>query len=69
VLPTFKKAMDLITYAHAKGIRIDILLTDYLKAFDQMGHNRRLAKLKAYAVKGKLKDWIADFQSSASYNG
>ena len=37
---------------------------DFAKAFDKVPHQRLLAKLHVYGIKGKIYEWIKDFLSN-----
>ena len=40
------------------GGRIDVVYTDFEKAFDKVPHNRLLSKLKAYKLHNTIIEWI-----------
>ena len=42
---------------------MDVLYTDFSKAFDKVSHRKLLHKLKAYGVQGKMLSWIEAFLS------
>ena len=42
----------------------DVLITDFSKAFDKVGHGRLLQKLHHYGIKGRNNRWIANFLSN-----
>lgn len=42
----------------------DVLITDFSKAFDKVGHERLLKKLEHYGIQGKANKWIASFLSN-----
>ena len=44
-----------------KGGQIDIIYTDFEKAFDKVPHLRLLSKLRSYGVNEKLLAWIEEF--------
>ena len=39
----------------------DVLITDFSKAFDKVGHGRLLQKLHYYGIRGRSNRWIANF--------
>jgi len=41
--------------------QVDAILLDFSKAFDKVPHQRLLAKLQHYGVRGQLLEWISDF--------
>jgi hypothetical protein len=55
------------------GGQIDIIITDFEKAFDKVPHRRLISKLKAYGVDSKLVDWKEGFlrnrQQQVKING
>ena len=40
---------------------VDVLYTDFEKAFDKVSHKKLEIKLYAYGIRGKMLDWIEDF--------
>jgi len=44
-----------------EGQQVDAILLDFSKAFDKVPHQRLLAKLQHYGVRGQLLEWISDF--------
>ena len=46
------------------GGQSDVLLLDFAKAFDKVGHHRMIRKLDFYGVRGKTQDWIKAFLSN-----
>jgi len=43
------------------GGRIDIVYTDFEKAFDKVPHKRLFSKLKAYKLHNTIIEWIKNF--------
>jgi len=43
------------------GGQIDVIYTDFEKAFDKVSHARLVSKLKSYGITKTLIDWITDF--------
>jgi len=43
------------------GGRIDVVYTDFEKAFDKVPHKRLLSKLKAYKLHNIIREWIKNF--------
>ena len=44
-----------------QGVQIDVIYTDFKKAFDKIPHLGLISKLKAYNIDSKLIVWIEDF--------
>jgi len=44
-----------------QGVQIDVIYTDFKKAFDKISHLGLISKLKAYNIDSKLIVWIEDF--------
>ena len=44
-----------------KGIQIDVIYTDFEKAFDKVPHQGLISKLKADNLNNTLLLWIQDF--------
>jgi hypothetical protein len=42
----------------------DVLIMDFSKAFDKVGHRRLVEKLKYYGIRGKTNKWIHSFLSN-----
>ena len=45
------------------GLPVDIIYTDFAKAFDRVLHHRLLLKMKSLGITGKTHDWIKAFLS------
>ena len=43
------------------GLQTDVCVLDFSKAFDKVGHQRLVEKLKWYGIQGNVNHWIADF--------
>ena len=43
------------------GGQTDVLIIDFSKAFDKVGHQRLIKKLDYYGVRSKTRDWIQAF--------
>ena len=48
-----------IQYALDHHHHVDLIMLDIYKAFDTVGHNRLLNKLKFYGIEGKIADWLS----------
>jgi hypothetical protein len=44
-----------------EGLQTDVLIMDFSKAFDKVGHEHLLAKLHHYGITGKTNNWIRSF--------
>ena len=44
------------------GVQVDVIYTDFAKAFDTVPHQRLLLKIKTYNIDTDLLLWITDFQ-------
>ena len=42
-------------------LQVDVIYTDFAKAFDTVPHGRLLTKLKSYNISDQLIAWIQDF--------
>ena len=56
--------MEEITEAIDRGDSVDVIYLDFAKAFDKVPHQRLLAKLHGYGIRGKIYEWIQDFLSN-----
>ena len=50
-----------ITNVTQKGAQTDILIMDFSKAFDKVGHIKLVQKLHYYGIQGKTNRWIESF--------
>ena len=55
------KIFDDWTHKMDQGVQIDVIYTDFEKAFDKVPHLGLISKLKAYDIDSKLIVWIEDF--------
>ena len=55
------EAYDVMSKALELNLPVDVIVTDFWKAFDSAAHRRLLLKLGAYGIRGKLLEWIADW--------
>jgi len=55
------KILDDWTEILESGDLIDVVYTDFQKAFDTVPHRRMLTKLEAYGINGNLLEWIRSF--------
>ncbi|CAK1580211.1 unnamed protein product [Parnassius mnemosyne] len=52
---------DFLTDSMDKGHQIDVIYTDYSKAFDRINHSRLLYKLKCVGISGDLLRWFSSY--------
>ncbi|XP_012566644.1 uncharacterized protein LOC105850769 [Hydra vulgaris] len=55
---------DILTNAISECYAIDLIYTDFAKAFDKVSHKRLLHKLKSYCVCRTLLEWIDNWQAN-----
>jgi len=55
------KIIDDWTFHLDHGIQIDVIYTDFEKAFDKVPHQALISKLKAYNLNNTLLLWTQDF--------
>ena len=55
------KVLDEWTASLQSGGQIDVIYTDFEKAFDKVPHKRLLSKLKSYKINGNIIKWIESF--------
>ena len=53
--------IDICTKTFESGGQIDIIYTDFEKAFDKVPHKRLLSKLKSYGVQSDIIKWVEIF--------
>ena len=53
--------IDILTAAKLHGTPVDVLYTDFKKAFDSVSHQKLLKKLLAAGIKDSILDWIKGF--------
>ena len=51
---------DAVNNLHA-GVQTDVLVMDFSKAFDKVGHQRLIHKLDFYGIRGSTNQWIGSF--------
>ena len=52
---------EALTKRYEEGLTTDIIYLDFQKAFDKVPHNRLIRKLFCYGIRGRILDFIADF--------
>ena len=52
------EARDILTESIYSGHEVDVIYTDFAKAFDKVPHRRLLHKLKAQGISGNIYNWI-----------
>ena len=55
------EVMDSWTEVVDEGGSVDVIYTDFQKAFDSVPHRRLMRKVSACGIRGKLLRWINDF--------
>ena len=48
------------------GKQTDLILLDFIKAFDKVAHEKLISKLHFYGIQGKILNWVKDFLNSRS---
>ncbi|KAJ8712619.1 hypothetical protein PYW07_005461 [Mythimna separata] len=52
---------EMLTNAIDRGKQVDVIYTDFSKAFDRVPHHILLAKLSAYGITGTLHTWLKSY--------
>ena len=60
------ETLDLITHALSNGYPVDVVYTDFAKAFDKVSHSKLVFKLKFYGFNERLLNWISSFLTGRS---
>ena len=55
------ECQDEVTSMLRDGKCVDVLYTDFSKAFDRVSHRKLAIKLYAYGIRGKMLKWIESF--------
>ena len=55
------EALDIMTEAMNNGYPVDIIFTDFDKAFDKVPHKRLLHQLRSYGIRNELILWIKNW--------
>ena len=58
------ESYDIMSSAMANGSQVDVVYTDFAKAFDTVPRRRLIRKLNAYGFQGKILDWIEKWLSN-----
>ncbi|CAF1043276.1 unnamed protein product, partial [Brachionus calyciflorus] len=53
--------IDWVTDEIDQGNFVDVIYTDFSKAFDKVSHQKLLVKLKSYGIVGEIFEWIKSF--------
>ena len=61
------KLMDIWSEAVDNGYEVDVLYTDFEKAFDKVNHKKLLYKLNKYGVNDSVVKWIEDYLKSRRF--
>ncbi|XP_065673997.1 uncharacterized protein LOC136090947 [Hydra vulgaris] len=57
---------DIMTSSIHRSHAVDVIYTDFAKAFNKVPHRRLLHKLRAYGIQDALLDWISAWLSDQS---
>jgi len=55
------ECQNMVSRSLRDGNSVDVLYTDFFKAFDKVSHNKLIHKLKAYGVESGMLNWIEAF--------
>ena len=55
------ETVDTISLALANKLEVDVLYTDFAKAFDKVCHKKLIIKIKAYGINEQTVNWIKSF--------
>ena len=58
---TLLEALDFLTQAIAAGKPVDVLYSDFAKAFDTVAHKILIHKMKAYGINEKTNKWVESY--------
>ena len=58
------KVLDEWTELLESGGQVDVIYTDFEKAFDKVPHKRLISKLRSYKINDKIVNWIESFLKS-----
>ena len=53
--------LDDLTLNYDKSLQTDLIITDFVKAFDVVPHHRLIYKLNWYGIRGNVSQWIKSF--------
>jgi len=53
--------LDYWTEKQEKGGQVDVIYTDFEKAFDKVPHKRLLSKLHSYGINKDIVAWVKEF--------
>lgn len=57
---------DFLSTSMDNGQQVDVVYTDYSKAFDRISHNRLIIKLESVGIRGDLLRWFASYIDNRS---
>jgi len=66
-LDKLRDMLDKWTEYLESGGQIDVVYTDFEKAFDKVPHKRLLSKLHSYEINDSIINWIKDFLAARKY--
>ena len=53
--------LDFVTNSIDNDLPVDVIMLDFMKAFDSVPHERLISKLSSYGIDGKLRTWLRTF--------
>ena len=58
------ECQDVVSCLLKDGKSVDVLYTDFEKAFDKVSHRKLIVKLEGYGFRGKIINWVRSFLSN-----
>ena len=58
---------ELLTQTIDSGHQVDVIYTDFSKAFDKVSHGILIGKLRAYGITGSLLSWLSSYLTDRSF--
>ena len=55
------ECQNIVSKSISEGNSVDVLYTDFSKAFDKVSHKKLIYKLTAYGVRGRMLSWVEAF--------
>ena len=60
-LTNFVKLLEYVRSYIDKGLPVDVIYSDFMKACEKVPHNRLMVRVKAHGIGGKIWGWIDDW--------
>ena len=57
-----------VTHNIDNKLNVDLITTDFSRAFDSISHSKLIQKLEAYGISGKILLWIKSFLTNRTFN-